>query len=268
MLFIIVNPLLLCYILDNAFGGGDTLINIAICDDDKRQLSEIVSIIKNFENLHINQQQISLKLFGNGADLISDIEKGSRYHIILLDIIMPLENGIDVAREIRCFDNIAKIIFVTSSPEFAVESYDVGAFHYLTKPIAKDKLLAIIRKAVSDIFDIPKETILIHAKTGLSKIYLHNIEFVEIFGKQLTYHLRDGHTLEVKGTFGEHEKILLSHKQFIKPHRSYLINMDFIDTITTKEIRTQNHLSIPLSRIKYPDIIKIYLEYSFKRGEN
>ena len=63
------------------------MINIAICDDDTRQLSEIVGIIKKFEKLHINQQQINIKLFGNGTDLISDIEKGSRYHIVLLDII-------------------------------------------------------------------------------------------------------------------------------------------------------------------------------------
>ena len=57
------------------------------------------------------------------------------FHIILLDILMPLLNGMDTARELRQYDKTVKIIFLTSSPEFALESYDVKAYSYLLKPM-------------------------------------------------------------------------------------------------------------------------------------
>lgn len=244
------------------------MINIAICDDEKNELLKLVDIIKTYEKENMEQHNICYTVFENGTDLIASIERGIRYHIILLDIIMPLENGIEIAKEIRCFDSLTKIIFITSSSEFAVESYGVDAFHYLLKPALKEKLTAIFGKAISSIFDTPEKSILVDAKSGLSKIYLHYIKFVEINGRQLSYHLKSGQILETAGTLGELEKSLLSHKQFIKPHRSYIINMDYIDTITTKEIQMQSHISIPISRINYSDIKKVYLDYSFGRGVN
>lgn len=242
------------------------MINIAICDDDRSEQLNLEKIIKAFEKQHI--YTVCYSFFQNGVDLVSEIKRGSRFHIILMDIMMPLANGIEIAKEIRFFDSLAKIIFISSSPEFAVESYGVEAFYYLVKPPSEEKLTALFEKAILDIFKTPDESLLLHAKSGLTKVFLHNIEFVEIIGRQLNYHLTSGQILEVKGTLGELEKDLLSYKQFIKPHRSYIINMDCIDTITSNEIRTQSNKPVPISRKNYPDIKKAYLDYSFERRES
>ena len=62
----------------------------------------------------------------------------SRADIILLDMIMPLVNGTDTARELRQADTAVRLVFLTSSPEFALESYEVRAFDYLLKPVTYD----------------------------------------------------------------------------------------------------------------------------------
>ena len=242
------------------------MINIAICDDNKDHLDILVNIIEEYIGKHILHYNINYKVFENGADLLDQIEKGVRYQIILLDIIMPLGNGIDIAKEIRLFDNLCKIIFLTSSPEFAVDSYSVDAFNYLLKPTSYEKLKPVFEKAISEIIETRDESVLVNAKSGLTKVYVYNIEFVEIIGRHLLYNLSGGIILEVKGTLGELEKTLLSFNRFIKPHRSYIINMDFIDTITTKEIKTRSNKRIPISRINYQEIKKTYIEYSFGRG--
>ena len=70
------------------------------------------------------------------------------FHIILLDILMPLLNGMDTARELRQYDKTVKIIFLTSSPEFALESYDVKAYSYLLKPVTYEKLEETLNECV------------------------------------------------------------------------------------------------------------------------
>ena len=64
--------------------------------------------------------------------------------LIILDVIMPLMSGMDTARELRMDEQTVPIIFLTSSKEFAVDSYDVNAFHYLIKPVDERKLFHIL----------------------------------------------------------------------------------------------------------------------------
>lgn len=73
-----------------------------------------------------------------------DALRGVNYQLLLLDILMPGFTGIQAAREIRTFDSETKIIFLTSSPEFAVESYGVDAFYYLLKHIREGDLFPVL----------------------------------------------------------------------------------------------------------------------------
>lgn len=243
------------------------MIKIAICDDDKFEKESLEEIIKLYIDDNINQWNIEYNSYGNGVDLLSDIGNGERFDIIILDIIMPMENGIEIAKEIRSFDRIAKIIFLTSSPGFAIDSYSVGAFYYLLKPPVKDDLFEILNRAILEINDISEEIILVNAKDGLSKINLFNIEFVEVIGRNLIYNLKGGKTVEEKGTIGDLEKKLLKYNFFIKPHRSYVLNMNSINILNNKEIITVSGVGIPISRKKYTEIKKAFIEYSFKKGE-
>ena len=97
------------------------------------------------------------------------------FHIILLDILLPLLNGMDTARELRQYDKTVKIIFLTSSPEFALESYDVKAYSYLLKPVTYEKLEETLNECVKTFAIDPKHLILKTA-LGYQKIYFHEIE--------------------------------------------------------------------------------------------
>ena len=108
------------------------MLRIGVCDDDKEFLQRLVQMI----HIWSDHSGIPTELypFDNGDELISK-NAAFRMDIILLDIVMPLLNGMDTARELRAQDTAVKIIFLTSSPEFALESYEVRAQDYLLKPI-------------------------------------------------------------------------------------------------------------------------------------
>ena len=114
------------------------MLQIAVCDDNIDELSNMVQLV----DLYRTSKHLSCEyaVFSNGFELVSALEKGKRFDIYCLDIIMPGFTGIDVAKEIRSFDKTVPILFFTSSPEFALESYSVKAINYVLKPISKEKL--------------------------------------------------------------------------------------------------------------------------------
>ena len=101
------------------------MIKIAFCDDELSILNELRILLDQYRVER--NQEITYAVFQSPLELLAEIEKGARFDILFLDVIMPGETGIDAAAEIRNYDSSVKIIFLTSSAEYAVQSYTVGA---------------------------------------------------------------------------------------------------------------------------------------------
>lgn len=240
------------------------MLHIAICDDNYNELLQINQIVEEFRASHSSKYNIKCDTFSSSLDLLVATENRKSYDLLILDVVMPLMTGIEVATEIRQKSNLSKIIFLTSSREFAVDSYKVDAFYYLLKPISKEELMPILEKACAEIADEKEKGILVKCKTCLTKILLHNLEYTEVLGRTLFFHLTTGEVLESYGTMSQLENDLLRDKRFIKPHRSYIVNMDSIHRITDKDIITFSNKPIPVSRELYKTIKQAYIDYSFE----
>lgn len=239
------------------------MLQIAICDDSDIELSHMSQIIEELKTSIISKYNIQCDTYLSGLDLLMSVENGTNYDIIILDVVMPFMTGIEVAMEIRKKNTISKIVFLTSSPDFAVDSYKVDAYYYLLKPIKKEGLIPILEKACDDIVDKQELGIIVKCKTCLTKILLHNLEYTEVIGRRLIFHLTSGEVLESLGTISQLENDLLDYKRFIKPHRSYIVNMDCIQRITDKEIITFSNSRIPIARDVYKKNKQVYIDYSF-----
>ncbi len=242
------------------------MLQIAVCDDNEVELKQIIQIVEAFKTSYFSRYDIRYETFRNGLDLLmAATEDGTHFDIIILDILMPLMTGIEVASEIRKRNSISKIIFLTSSHEFAVDSYKVDAFYYSLKPIKKEGLFPLLEKACANINNKKDHEIIIKYKTSLTKVFLHNIEYTEVAARTLYFHLTSGEVLETLGTLRQLENSLLSDKRFIKPHRSYIVNMDCINRITDKDIFTFSNKPIPISRGLYKTVKQAYIDYSFDK---
>lgn len=112
------------------------MFEIIICDDDDACLEQTCQLVNDWKAAI--STPISVKTMESGDKLLEYCAKNSP-DVILLDIMMPLLNGMDAARELREHNLISKIIFLTTSPEFAIESYDVDASGYLLKPVDRER---------------------------------------------------------------------------------------------------------------------------------
>lgn len=239
------------------------MLQIAVCDDNIDELSNMVQLI----NLYQSSKHLSCEyaVFPNGFDLVSSLEKGKRFDIYCLDIIMPGFTGIDVAKEIRVLDKTATILFFTTSPEFALESYSVKAINYVLKPISKEKLFLTFDEVLEQIkAEKNEDAIIVRSNEGIQKILISNLTFAEVIGRNVLYHLRSGKVIECTEPFSSVCDTLMKYECFIKPHRSYIVNMQYVDTIENHQVTLQTLASVPVAQGKAKEIKQQYLNYQME----
>lgn len=244
---------------------GISMIKIAVCDDEASALNEINVLLQRYRAER--DQDITYITFHSPLELLLEIEKGMRFHILFLDVVMPGENGMTVAREIRQYDNAVKIIFLTSSSEYAVESYTVGAYFYQMKPVCAETFFRLMDSAIAECEMEQKCGLILRCKGGVTRIHLEKLEYCEVMGRTLLFHLENGKVLESSGSLDELCGKLEQYDNFLRPHRSYLINMEYIRNISYKAITMEDLAEIPIPHGKCSEIKNQYLEYAFHRKQ-
>ncbi|WP_313527443.1 LytR/AlgR family response regulator transcription factor [Anaerotignum sp.] len=238
------------------------MLKLALCDDNIDDLSNMVSLIEEYRKR--NNVEYEYSVFHNGFELIPILEKGNSFDIYCLDIIMPSFTGIALAKEIRMFDKNAQIIFFTSSPEFALESYSVNAINYVLKPVTKEKIFFTLTDVLERMEKKQGTSIVVKSNDGIQKILLSNLVYVEAMGKKVVYHVNSGRTIECTEQFSVVCENLIKEGFFIKSHRSYLVNMGYIDTICNTEMTLQTTSSIPIAQGKTKEIKERYLAFQME----
>ena len=237
------------------------MLKIAVCDDSRELLEKVEKDLHEYEN--VRNTPVTVHTYTNAVDLLDGLKK-TDYDILILDIIMPGFTGMQAAHEIRKFNEEIKIIFLTASREFAIESYSVGAYYYLLKPVLKEKLFSVLDKVVSEITS-KQESCVIYTHMGIVNIPFAKIECLEVYNKHLVFHLSDGSTKETRGALTDYENVFLERKEFLKIHRSYILNMDYIHSIEAGEIATYSGKRFPVSRLLAKDIKEHYMNYMFTK---
>ena len=237
------------------------MLKIAVCDDSRELLEKVEKDLHEYES--VRNTPVTVHTYTNAVDLLDGLKK-TDYDILILDIIMPGFTGMQAAHEIRKFNEEIKIIFLTSSKEFAIESYSVGAYYYLLKPVLKEKLFSVLDKVVSEITS-KQESCVIYTHMGIVNIPFARIECLEVYNKHLVFHLSDGSTKETRGALTDYENVFLERKEFLKIHRSYILNMDYIHSIESGEIATYSGKRFPVSRLLAKDIKDHYMNYMFTK---
>lgn len=241
------------------------MIKIAFCDDELSVLNELRVLLDQYR---VERNcELDYAVFQSPLELLAEIERGARFDILFLDVLMPGENGIDAAAEIRNYDSNVKIIFLTSSPEFAVSSYAVGAYFYQLKPIWKGSFFRLMDSAVDVCEKEKTDCLILQCKSGITRIELRHIEYCEVIHRMLFIHMANGKVLESVGSLDELSKQLEPHGGFLRPHRSYLVNLGYVQSISSRAITLSCLTEIPIPRGKYHEIKNAYLEYAFRNGQ-
>lgn len=220
------------------------MLKIALCDDDAVCLATTEKLLYDWSKS--SGTPMSLDCFDHGDALLVK-HQTLRYDIIFLDIMMPFFSGMDTAKELRILDKAVKIIFLTSSPEFALSSYSVRALDYLLKPLSFERLQEVLKECTALLYEEP-ESLTLKTAGGYKKVYLHDMEYLEAQNKKVLFYLSSGTCLEVLQPLHVFETELTDHKGFFKCHRSYLVNLMHVDHFTSTTLQTKSGQNVPIAR--------------------
>lgn len=235
------------------------MYEIALCDDDaafSAQFEETLSGLLNARRI-----PFCLALFSDIAALRRALENGQKYSLLFLDILFDSEEGIPFAKFLREKNYAMDIVFVTSSPDYAVASYDISALHYLVKPVSCEKLNVALNRFFNK---LPQHTLHFTTPLGNLQMRISDISFFEIYGHEIIIHKTDDTRESCIGTLKELES-LLPPLTFVRPHRSYLVNLSQIAEITRYQLLLFSGTAIPISKKLYRQVQDSFIDYADKK---
>lgn len=226
------------------------MIIVAICEDERYILEELRRKVEKY----INRKSLdaSIKTFMSGEELLKAKKK---FDIILLDLMLPGIDGLEVARQISCR---SRIIFVTSYREYAVEAFDANAVHYLVKPVTEERLFSALDRAVNQTEQMDNQALTLIKSGKTQVIFIRDILYCEVFNHQVRIHTVHG-TYDYFGTLDMLETKL--DERFFRCHRSFVVNMSCVAGQEKGVAILTNGERIFISRRKQTDFIQRLLNF-------
>ena len=238
------------------------MYQIAICDDEELELNKVEQMLEDY---HIKSAggEFLIRRFVDSEDIFLQITtQNYQPDLILMDIYMPGSSGIETARKLRDMGNTCRIVFVTSSQEFALDAFEVDAFSYLVKPVSPKTLFPALDRVIKDLANNPPQYILLQTINDcVRRVELSDIVYCEAQRKKQCIYLKENESVYLRMTMKKLFEILCSYKRFVKLGVSYIINMEHIKRFDAQMLLLDNGKEIYLPRGSYKELRERYFEY-------
>lgn len=240
-------------------------MNVLICDDQQSEANRLSTLLMA-EQCAENGFDIKTVQFTAGQALLDHIRCGAHADVCFLDIFMPEMNGIQLAECLRSQGFRGEIVFLTTSNDFAHQSYQVNAFDYLLKPPTPQSIRRIVQALEEKFKTADKKGLHITTQGAVNFILYRNISHIEVLDHIVYIRLINNDEIKVYTTFSEIARQLLSDSRFIQCHRSYIVNMSDIEVVTEGQVIMQNGAKIPISR-GFSPVKKEMIKWMFEGGK-
>lgn len=218
-------------------------MNIAYCEDEKIQ-KEIL------EELLCRWGKVDLVWYESAEQMLFECDGRYPFDLIILDIQMRNQNGMELARQIRRDDPQVPLLFLIATKEYVFEGYEVNALRYLIKPIQPSQLFAIL----GEIQASTKRSILLNG----NRIDLNALVYVEAEAHYCHLVFEDHRQKE---KIGIRELKTMLDDSFVMIHRSYLVNIAKVDQIRREEL-SAGSFTLPIARSQLKTVNEAFIEYN------
>lgn len=238
-------------------------MKIMLCDDNPQDLLRMEEMISKYKMLHPNRN-IELEKFSNPLGLNQKISEGDFADIYILDMLMPELTGIDLGKQIRKSGNKGTIVYITSSDDYALDTYGVHALRYLLKPVNEEKLFEALDCSFSYKRENPDSVFLMKMKGRLAQIRYSEIEYIENANRRMKVYMINGEMLEslvIRNSFEKETQEMAAENNFQQVHKSFLVNLDYIKQLTQNSILMKSGKRVPVSKARAANVKREYLLY-------
>ncbi|MCK0472301.1 LytTR family DNA-binding domain-containing protein [Halalkalibacter sp. APA_J-10(15)] len=219
------------------------MVRIAIVEDETSYQEQLIEFLRKFQKE--NEVTIEFETYSDGDEFIDHYK--AQFDIILMDVQMPLMDGMSAAEEIRKIDSEVVIMFITNMAQYAIKGYAVDALDYVLKPITYFSFSERLIRALERMKKRESSFITIKLKGGMVRLELSDVYYVESQGHKLIFYTKEGEFTS-SGAMKDLEEEL-SEYHFFRGHKGYLINLEHVDGMNDSYAVVKGS-ELPVSRTK------------------
>lgn len=236
------------------------MYRIALCDDEPAELHKTRTMLDAYRARHPEyafevQAFTSIKamLFANGS--------AADFDLLLLDIYMPGQTGIEGARQLRERGFDGTIIFLTTSKEHGVEAFGVEAVQYLVKPVVESRFYAVLDKIFEKMEEENRRFIALRTEKEIRRVAVRDIVYCEAQDHSPNINLSSGEVLRSRMKLAELQALVGEFEDFVRVGSIYLVNLSYVDTLSAKEMALTTGKNIYLPRGSYSKLKERYFKF-------
>ena len=244
-------------------------MQIALCDDERACRETIKDLIGQYKQANPDRS-LSLSSFCFGKELLNHVDEYGGFDLYIFDCIMPEMDGIELGTALRRRDDQGMFIYLTVSPDFALDSYRVDALDYLLKPVDKPLFFRSLDKAFSSLSRTKQETVSVKTADSVRILPVAEIRYAERTGKRICYYMADGRIIAgitFNGSFTDAVSDLLSHNEMLLVGSSFVVNLAHVMEVTKTDMVLTGNLRVPIPRRVYDSVKKEWATFWLNGGK-
>ena len=237
-------------------------MKIAVCDDDGAVLEAVTGYISRY--CEAKRFLADIRAFTSGEALL-DAYRAEKFDLIFLDVYMGAVTGVDAARRIRESDPVCILVFMTVSDDFALDAYSVDGMAYLRKPVKESDVLKVLNKCAGALMQSSRFLTVPIGRRDDVRLPIAGIRLVEVFNKEVVFH-GDGENISSMRLSLDEVERALGGSPFLRCHRSFLVNMNYVERIRNGAFIMKNGVEAPISKNRYPEIQSAFSDFIARTG--
>jgi DNA-binding LytR/AlgR family response regulator len=174
-------------------------------------------------------------------------------------------NGIEAARRIREADPVCILIFMTISDEYALDAYSVDGIAYLRKPVIEGDVIRVLGRCVGVFLKNSRYITVPRGRSDEVRLPLAGIRFVEVFDKEVVFHADAEKISTLRMSLDEAERAL-GGSPFLRCHRSYIVNMNYVEAIRNGAFLMKNGFKVPIGKNRHTGSLSAFSDFIAQMG--
>lgn len=230
------------------------MIQLAIVEDENSYADQLIEFVNKYQSE--SGKTFKITRYKDGDEITNGYR--GQFDIILMDIEMKLMDGMTAAEEIRKLDQDVIIMFITNMTNYAIRGYQVDALDYVLKPVSYFAFSQKLGRAISKMKSKSSKTISIEMQSGVKKLDIDNVFYIESEGHNLNFYTSGGE-FTIRAKLKDFEEQLVPYN-FFRSNKGYLVNLKYVDGVENGSCLIAGK-QLLISRARKNDFMTALTEY-------
>ena len=230
---------------------------VAICDDLEDERRALAQMVRGYARRR--GRTVRFRFFASGDELLASSQQLRTCQILFLDIYMPGLSGVETARRLRD----AAIVFATTSIDHGLDSFDVWAADYLTKPFREEEIDRALDWCLEHLPE-PMRVLSVYFEGETQEFPLSSIRYLEVFGHRTHIHTLQKIVVVRRGL--DDLETAIDSPDFLRCHRSFLVNMNHVMGLEGSNFRMSDKALVPISIAHQQRVRSAFIDWTYRKA--